>query len=517
MPIITLAELKDYCSSNNISAFQAQKPDDAFIVTVPAMFSEDDNSADESAVFLKIKACHTGENLNGSNISKESMEKALPSFALRPVLASIVESTDADGNSSLDFNGHDMTIETDKLNPDEQRINYIERIVGVVSPEDLYMEEDAETGNSYVYATGIVYKDYTYAADILERRKVVDVSVELAVNKFSFDAKRKILNIEDFTFSGITLLGSAVNPGMAGAHAELQSFSSKEPEFMARRLEELEKAVKKFETLYHKATHTKGGENLTKFEELLAKYNVTEKDVPFEYSNLTDEELESKFKEAFAAEEAHTPFSKKRMENSLEIRFEISHEDIKYALYSLISEFEELDNEWYYICAVYDTYFAYENWSGGKIWGQNYTKDGDTVALDGERYELFRELLTASEKNELEAMRSNYSALQAELSKYQEAELHAQRKTLLSSEDYSMLFGTPEYKDLYAAMDNYSVDELKNQLVTIAGQYVLSHKPLSNQPVVFRSNKISLFSPDPTTEEHPFKTIFTKDELDATK
>ena len=38
--------------------------------------------------------------------------------------------------------------------------------------------------------------------------------------------------------------------------------------------------------------------------------------------------------------------------------YTISHEDIKYALYQLLSEFESADNEWYCITGVYDDHFV---------------------------------------------------------------------------------------------------------------------------------------------------------------
>ena len=79
----------------------------------------------------------------------------------------------------------------------------------------------------------------------------------------------------------------------------------------------------------------------------------------------------------------------------------------------MLAPFEDADNEYYYISNVYDSYFVYEGYCVDKIYRQNYIKDEDSVEFEGERIELFRELLTASEKAELESMRSNYAELKS--------------------------------------------------------------------------------------------------------
>ena len=149
---------------------------------------------------------------------------------------------------------------------------------------------------------------------------------------------------------------------------------------------------------------------MTKFEELLAKYGKTAEDVTFDYTEMSDEELEAKFAEMFDddnsdgdnsdngesgepsndgegdGEGTSDPDGDEGGSQTFEkiVRtYEISHEDTRYALYQLLSEYEDADNEWYFINAVYDDHFTYENWNGDKIFGQNYTNDGDNVTFDG--------------------------------------------------------------------------------------------------------------------------------------
>ena len=243
-----------------------------------------------------------------------------------------------------------------------------------------------------------------------------------------------------------------------------------------------------------------GGTNnkMTKFEELLAKYGKTAEDVTFDYTEMSDEELEAKFAEMFDddnsegdnsgsgesgepsndgegdGEGVSDPDGNEGESQTFEkiVRtYEISHEDTRYALYQLLSEYEDADNEWYFINAVYDDHFTYENWNGDKIFGQNYTKDGDNVAFDGERYNLHRELLTDSEFAELQSMRSNYAALKEFKETAEKNELHAKREKILANENFASIsekdeegnFINKDFEKLYTNMDNYSLEDLEKE------------------------------------------------------
>lgn len=217
---------------------------------------------------------------------------------------------------------------------------------------------------------------------------------------------------------------------------------------------------------------------MNKFEELLQKYGKTVEDITFEYKDLSDEELESAFAEAFEEndpEPASDPVSDPEPENFVK-SFELSHSDIRYALYNLLSAFEESDNEWYFINAVYDSHFTYENWDGDKIYGQNYTKDGDNVAFDGERYNLHRELLTDSEYTELQNMRSNYAAISEKLQKYEIAEEDANKDALFAMDDYKGIKETEEFTALMNDHKEFTVDELKEKLDGILLSYAKAGK-----------------------------------------
>ena len=236
------------------------------------------------------------------------------------------------------------------------------------------------------------------------------------------------------------------------------------------------------------------------FEELLAKYSKTAEDVTFEYESMSDEELDAKFEELFGESETEIEDDSVVVENSRETEdvdqseevvvteevetteeesettevvetiaeneaftrtYELSHDDIRCALYNLLMPYEEADNTYYYISEVFDDYFVYESWCNGAIYGQGYIKDDETVSFDGERYELFRELLTASEKAELEAMRSNYAAISEKLKAYEDAEIEAKKVELLNADDYASIRDNEVFAGLIEDHENISYEELQ--------------------------------------------------------
>lgn len=168
----------------------------------------------------------------------------------------------------------------------------------------------------------------------------------------------------------------------------------------------------------------------------------------------------------------------------IEKSFQLSHDDIRTGLYALIRTYEELDNTYYGIIEVFDTYFIMCDWySMNKYYGQKYVVENDTVAFDGERYELFAEFLTVTEKAELDSMRSNYSSIQTELNSYKEAELNAQREAVFADEAYAEFIADAKFVEIKENMKAYSVEELREKCdlafaacVKAKGNFALNHE-----------------------------------------
>jgi hypothetical protein len=324
------------------------------------------------------------------------------------------------------------------------------------------------------------------------------------------------LVIEDFYFSGVTILGKHPNgedvaPGMVGSNIKLADFSAKNNSLFADKYEqqmvEMQDKLDKLISCFNIDNSKKGGISMNHFEELLAKYNKTVEDITFEYEGMSDEELNDKFAELFdevgiesdeaeliddtvtdtdEPEEVDDGTDESESDETVETEvaevetftrtYELSHDDVRCALYNLLLPYEEADNTYYYISEVFDSYFVYETWCGGTVYGQAYIKDEETVSFDGERYELFKELLTASEKAELEAMRSNYAAISERLKVYEDAEIEAKKVELLNADDYASVRDNEDFVKLVDDHENISYEELQSKCDQIILDAVKSGK-----------------------------------------
>lgn len=529
--LLYIEDLYDFYSNKykRSTKFSAEKNGEPLVVQVHGRVNFDESDKNKDGLLpVHLQSCHTDLNVNGSNIESSVMEAALPSFSNRPILGYIHKvTTDENPEGQWEFYSHNM-------HEDENGdVVYDEYPIGII-PEscNAQLVYDKEKKKTYCEVDGYIFEEYSKAAEILQREEECSVSVELSIRELSYDAKQKFLNIEDFWFSGVTILGKTpqgneVKPGMTGSNIKLADFSSKNNSLfedyeskmveLQARIENLETACFNKEQNSSVRTLSKEGgnkESMTKFEELLAKYNKTVEDVTFDYSELSDEELEAKFAEVFGEDNntdgdnsgdntANEPSNDNEGdgENTTEPEgttdgdnegegqnfenmtktFEISHDDIRYALYNLLSSYEDADNEWYYITGVYDSYFVYESWDGGKIYGQKYTKDNDNVSFDGERYNLHKEYLTDSEYTEIQDMRSNYSSVVEELNTYKSAEVFADKMTVFDDEAYSEYLDTDEFKALMSedSVNKYSKEELSEKADATLGKLVKKNKTFS--------------------------------------
>ena len=536
--ILTLDNLYQFFVAQNqtvnFSSKEAGKP---IVVTTNGYFDTDETEM-PGMLKLELKVCHTETNRNGSHISTENMEKAMPTLKYRPILAYI--HTLKDGTK--DFYAHNMEIVENE--DGESEIVYIEKQVGCFTADEPWLKYDKKKDKTYVHAYAVIPEGYTEAADIIRRKNGTKVSCELVIDELSYNAKEKYLDLTSFYFGGCTLLGvdedgNEIGEGMLGARADIADFCHEEPIYtyqdkMIEVLEKLNMTLSNFNT----NTTQKGGSEM-KFEELLAKYGVTAEEVTFEIEGLSDEELEAKFTEVFddtdvdegegdtgddgntdddsgngddqgeddgkgagdddssddntGEGEGESTFESKKSysvddNGNATITFEISHEDIRSALYNLISIYDEEDNEWYFVTNVYDDYFIFENWMGDKLYKQSYEVDGDNVSLSGDRQEMFKMILTESEKLAIEKMREDYSALEIKYNElktfkdsYDAAEIKAKKDAIFAREEYVILAEDESFKALKDDADKYSVDELDVKADVIFAKFVKAKGEFSAQ------------------------------------
>lgn len=535
----------------NFSSKDAGKP---IVVTTNGFFEANETDMPEM-LKLELKVCHTDTNRNGSHISTENMEKAMPTLKYRPILAYIHELEDG----TKDFYAHNMEIVEHE--DGETEITYIEKQVGCFTADDPWLKYDKENDKTYVHAYAVIPEGYTEAADIIRRKGGTKVSCELIINELSYNAKEKYLDLTDFIFGGCTLLGcdeqgNEIGEGMLGARADISDFCHKEPvyTFQDKMIEVLDKLNSTLSN-FNKNPDEKGGSKMNKFEELLAKYGKTAEEVTFEIEGLSDEELEEKFKEAFeddngeskldgddesdsenddgdnsddeeepitTEEEACGKKKKKKCsidsDGNMSVSFEISHEDIRGALFNLISVYEEEDNEWYWITNVYDDYFVFENWDGNKLYKQSYSVDGDSVALSGDRQEVFKMILTESEKLAIEKMREDYASLEAKYNElktfkdnYDAAALKSQKDAIFARSEYSVLAEDEAFKVLVNDAEKYSVDEVEAKAKAIFADYVIKTGTFSAKDDGEKKPKVLGFNFNKKEDKRsPYGNLFNK-------
>ena len=503
--ILTLEDLVQFCKNQKIKRFDANEFGKQICVKVNniATFEEESDVSNDGFMHLLFKVCHAGENRNYSNISKENLEKYKDTIKYRPVLASII--TSPDDASVLDFNSHDIEID-DNGNP-----IYIEKQVGCFTADEPFLQYDEQNDKTYLMANAVIPEEYTASADIIRRKGGTKVSCEIAIDTMNYNEDTGILDIIDFSFLGCCLLGDHVTEGMAGARADIESiadFSAENnsvtanAEFNNTLVETLKKLNETLDKFNNKSPDEKGGEDaMNKFEELLELYGLEESEIEFEVEGLSDEDLEAAFTEAFGDAEEFKKKKKCSEENSEgdddfagcgkkkkrcsvnaeagTVEFEMSHDDIRMALYSLLeSSWDENSYSW--ICEVYDNYFVYQKEtysdSGYKCnyYKQNYSKNNDNVELSGDAVEVFSTFVTESEKTALDMMRTQYD----ELKKFHDdtitAQDQAKKDAILNDEKYSEIADTEQFAELKKDAAKFSVEELETKAKLIFADVVMA-------------------------------------------
>ena len=572
--LLTIDDLYSfYLEQNKTCKFSSEESGYQLSVQVPAYFEVSDEE-DDTLLFCTVKLMHSGENRNHSNVTDEALTKAAKGLAYKPILANFMEYTDEETGETLkDFTSHDMIINDDGtatylekqvgcFTADEPYFEVEEEtghnfLYGICAIPREYTDTcsiiERKNGTKISVELAVNSMEFDASKKVLNLTDVVILGATL----LGKDPK----TLKD------------VGEGMKNARLDIADFSTKNNSIFAdykNQMIELQERLEKLETACFNKDQNNGQNNnaeeggnnkdMDKFNELLSKYGKTAEDIDFEYEGLTDEELEAKFEEVFGEKKPEeddnsddngsdgepsdegegssdteddtdtgvkednacgggsgsTKKKKKNAEEPVEdmVRtFTVSHEDIRYALYNLLDTVSMDDNDWYCITSVFDDYFVYESWNGGKIFGQKYTKENDNVAFEGDRYELFREYITADEKAQLDDMRSNYSSIVEKLNTYKSAEVYADKMTVFDDEAYADYLETDEFKALMSdeSVNQYSKEELAEKADATLGKLVKKNKTFSfaSTETKKRVNRVA-FNAEKQTEDtyKPYGDLF---------
>ncbi len=219
----------------------------------------------------------------------------------------------------------------------------------------------------------------------------------------------------------------------------------------------------------------------------------------------TAEEVVEETEEVVVTESVADPTEPAKFTKTFTV--ELSHDDIRNALYTLIKQYEN-DDEWFYIREVFDSYFVMQDWWNNKIYKQNYAVDGENVSLDGDRIEVYEILVTKEEKDALDALKENYSALEVQYnelkefkSNYDASVIKAQKTEILDKAEYECLAENKDFAQLRTDMDKYSVEEVSTKADLIFAAHMKSTMEFSAKDDGKKTPKVLGFSVDEKKEK----------------
>ena len=175
-----------------------------------------------------------GVNRNYSEFTLESLQKSLPSFENKPVLANIWFQKSKNGGKKAYVGSHDWNVERDE--DGEEYISYRngETPVGVITDKSQISIQKYK-GRNFVVAKLFLWKQYNYELiKILARDKKKKVSVEVVFtdwDTYTDENGREIKKVNAFDFLGVTILGhqkkmfgepEPVEEGIENSHLELE-------------------------------------------------------------------------------------------------------------------------------------------------------------------------------------------------------------------------------------------------------------------------------------------------------
>ena len=470
--LLTLDDLVKFCQDRKLYSFSAKDSGYQICALVPATFKKnEDEDTESSLLYATVKAFHTGENRNHSLVTEEAAKKAMKTMAYKPLLANFAKNPET---GELDFTSHDYTIN------DDGEIEYQEYQIGCFTSDAPYMVQDPDNEDrKYIYATVAIPREYTAAADIIERKNGTKVSVELAVNELSYDSKNKVLMLTDFEVSGLTCLGinpetgEEVQEGMQGARLDIADFSVEKNSVCSDYektldiMQELKDTLDNYITAM--AESKKGGKPMEIFEENVEVTETPEDETFTEEEVVSEEEVEGTETEESTEEVTVT---EAESEETVDVTPEEDSENIDEltdnyatlsvtvngetktfstslveklnALTTLINQtYGESDNDYFDCDADEDNKEVYAHgWWSGKHFKQKYSVKKDVYSLQGDRVDVYCKYLTQDQIDELDHMKSNYSEILNKLAKY---EAEPEKMKILNSEEYASIAESEDF------------------------------------------------------------------------
>lgn len=407
-----------------------------------------------------------GKNRNFSYMSKENIQRCLPTLSYAPVVGHLIDKLDEDGNPTGEkyMGGHDYYID-DEWNLKSACVPY-----GVVKADsfdfETVKEYEDEIETEYLTAEVVLWTgrypelmEAIYSDDFYFNQ-----SMEINVSEFRpYEEDSNYTELTDFTYSALCLLGKA-DDKTSPEHTEPCFVESKViPVQYSLEREEFSKVM---------------GELKNELAFYFNKDNTDGKE---------DEVVENE----------------KEKEEVIETVEEVNEESTEEVVENTTEETPDAEvNE--------DTNTESEN---------EEVQEDETV-VEASVEETVEETVKMSELDSLKAEYEEYKNSHShtneefdELQKYHDdaefEKIHSERDAMLSDEKYSVLAENEAFTELKKNMDNYSIADLEKEAKVIFADYVSSVGTFSmNDPNEKSTSKIRFSMKEDTGKKKAYSTLF---------
>lgn len=420
----------------------------------------------EEFTLCKCYVQGVGKNRNFSYMSKENIQRCLPTLSYAPVVGHLIDKLDEDGNPTGEkyMGGHDYYIDDDwnlksacvpygVVKADSFDFETVKEYEDEIETEYLTAEVVLWTGR-YPELMEAIYSDDFYFNE----------SMEISVSEYRpYEEDSNYTELTDFTYSALCLLGKA-DDKTSPEHTEPCFVESKViPVQYSLEREEFSKVM---------------GELKNELAFYFNKDNTDGKE---------DEVVENE----------------KEKEEVIETVEEVNEESTEEVVENTTEETPDAEvNE--------DTNTESEN---------EEVQEDETV-VEASVEETVEETVEMSELDSLKAEYEEYKNSHShtneefdELQKYHDdaefEKIHSERDAMLSDEKYSVLAENEAFTELKKNMDNYSIADLEKEAKVIFADYVSSVGTFSmNDPNEKSTSKIRFSMKEDTGKKKAYSTLF---------
>ena len=405
-----------------------------------------------------------GKNRNFSYMSKENIQRCLPTLSYAPVVGHLIDKLDEDGNPTGEkyMGGHDYYIDDDwnlksacvpygVVKADSFEFETVKEYEDEIETEYLTAEVILWTGR-YPELMEAIYSDDFYFNE----------SMEISVSEYRpYEEDSNYTELTDFTYSALCLLGKA-DDKTSPEHTEPCFVESKViPVQYSLEREDFSKVM---------------GELKNELAFYFNKDNTDGKE---------DEVVENEKEEVIeTVEEVNEESTEEVVENTTE---ETPDAEVN----------EDTNTE-----------------------SENEEVQEDETVVEASVEETVEETVEMSELDSLKAEYEEYKNSHShtneefdELQKYHDdaefEKIHAERETMLSDEKYSVLAENEAFAELKKNMDNYSLADLEKEAKVIFADYVSSVGTFSmNDSNKKSTSKIRFSMKKDTGKTKAYSTLF---------